>query len=146
MQRSYLKLFPHAFLILERQSATIDSSRLSATPEGIPEQKLASWSLETPWSFDTLSEYLNLQHLTPFQRTVYASLCAVGTGQTTTYKHLANAVGHPRSARAVGMCMRINPFVVLVPCHRVCKTDGSLGGYSGGLHWKSLLLSTEATL
>ena len=53
-------------------------------------------------------------------------------GQTRTYKWVAEQVGSPGAVRAVGQALRNNPYPVMIPCHRVIKSDGSLGGYAGG--------------
>ncbi|MCS6914565.1 MAG: methylated-DNA--[protein]-cysteine S-methyltransferase [Myxococcales bacterium] len=79
----------------------------------------------------------------PFHRKVLTALCAVDYGQTTTYGQLARAVGRPGGARAVGQAVGMNPIAILVPCHRVLASDGSLGGYSAGLERKRMLLEIE---
>lgn len=79
----------------------------------------------------------------PFQRLVLQTLCAVDYGHTTTYGQLARAVKRPKGARAVGQAVGMNPIAILVPCHRVLASDGSLGGYSAGLERKRLLLDIE---
>ncbi len=70
------------------------------------------------------------QGLSPFQRAVYGALCRVPAGRVTTYAALAHAVGC-RSPRAVGQALRRNPFAPVVPCHRVIRSDLSLGGFGG---------------
>ena len=68
-------------------------------------------------------------------------------GQTTTYGRLAAKAGRPRAARAVGTVMNRNPIPIVLPCHRVVGSTGSLVGYAGGLHVKRALLTLEgATL
>lgn len=79
-----------------------------------------------------------------FRRTVVALLAEIGYGQTRTYAELAEAAGSPRAARAVGSACATNPLPLVLPCHRVLRSDGSLGGYSGGLDAKRLLLALEA--
>lgn len=66
-------------------------------------------------------------------------------GQTRSYKEMAEMVGNPKAVRAVGTACATNPLPVVVPCHRVLRTDGSLGGYIGGLDAKTTLLELEAT-
>lgn len=79
-----------------------------------------------------------------FKRNVLATLRSlVGPGQTTSYGELAAAVGHPGAARAVGSTMATNPVPIIVPCHRVLASDGTLGGYGGGLDMKRGLLRIE---
>lgn len=78
-----------------------------------------------------------------FQRRVLRQLVRVGFGQLTTYGDLARRVGKPGAARAVGAAMASNPVPILVPCHRVVASDGSLGGFSGGLEVKRRLHAHE---
>lgn len=88
---------------------------------------------------------LAISHLTPFQRRVVDRCRRIPYGQTMSYGHLADAVGAPRAARAVGSVMRCNRFPLLVPCHRVVNSDGSLGNYSAptGVSMKARLLELE---
>lgn len=79
-----------------------------------------------------------------FRRQVQQSLPTIGYGHTVTYAELARAVGNPKAVRAVGTACATNPLPVVVPCHRVLRTDGSLGGYLGGLEAKSALLAMES--
>ena len=80
----------------------------------------------------------------PYHKQVLQRLAKVPYGQTVTYKDLAVATGNPKAVRAVGSAMRRNPIVLLIPCHRVVKTDGSLGNYSaGGPANKEWLLTFE---
>ena len=81
---------------------------------------------------------------TSFQRRVWRELLAVGFGRTTTYKAIAEAVGRPAATRAVGGANHRNPVSIIVPCHRVVGSDGSLTGYGGGLWRKEWLLRHEA--
>jgi methylated-DNA-[protein]-cysteine S-methyltransferase len=81
---------------------------------------------------------------TPFQERVWAALRTIPYGQTWTYRELAQAIGRPSAVRAVGLANGRNPVSIVVPCHRVIGTDGSLTGYGGGLAAKEQLLSLEA--
>jgi len=78
-----------------------------------------------------------------FRRTVLDHLVQVPYGQTESYAQVARATEHPRAVRAVGSACATNPLPVVVPCHRVLRSDGSLGGYIGGLAAKSRLLELE---
>jgi methylated-DNA-[protein]-cysteine S-methyltransferase len=80
---------------------------------------------------------------TPFQREVWAALLAIPFGRTTSYRQLAMRVGRPAAYRAVGMANGRNPISIVVPCHRVIGSDGSLTGYGGGIERKSWLLAHE---
>jgi methylated-DNA-[protein]-cysteine S-methyltransferase len=80
---------------------------------------------------------------TDFQRRVWAELRKIPYGETTTYGELAERLGRPTAARAVGMANGRNPISIIVPCHRVIGSTGSLTGYGGGLPRKRYLLSFE---
>ena len=81
---------------------------------------------------------------TPFQRRVWAALRQIPYGQTWSYRELAAAIGNPAAVRAVGLANGRNPIAVVIPCHRVIGSDGSLTGYGGGLDRKRYLLDLEA--
>jgi methylated-DNA-[protein]-cysteine S-methyltransferase len=84
---------------------------------------------------------------TPFQRKVWKALRKVPVGKTWSYAQLAARIGHPAAVRAVGAANGLNPISIVVPCHRLIGSDGSLTGYGGGLHRKEWLLRHEgATL
>lgn len=78
-----------------------------------------------------------------FRGTVQEYLPSIGYGHTLTYRQVAEAVGNPGAIRAVGSACATNPLPVIVPCHRVLRTDGTLGGYVGGLDAKRTLLALE---
>lgn len=80
---------------------------------------------------------------TPFQRKVWAALLEIPYGETRSYADIARAIGQPRAFRAVGMANHHNPVCIIVPCHRVVASDGSLCGYGGGLPMKQYLLDLE---
>jgi methylated-DNA-[protein]-cysteine S-methyltransferase len=80
---------------------------------------------------------------TPFQRQVWAALCEIPYGETTSYGELAARLGRPNAARAVGLANGRNPIGIIVPCHRVVGADGALTGYGGGLDRKEHLLAFE---
>ncbi len=80
---------------------------------------------------------------TPFQRQVWEELRKIERGQTRTYAEIARALGNPRAVRAVGRACATNPVSLLVPCHRVIREDGHLGGYRWGLERKEQLLAWE---
>lgn len=81
---------------------------------------------------------------TPFQQRVWQALAAIPSGSTVTYGALANSIGAPRSVRATGAAVGRNPISIVLPCHRVVGSDGSLTGYAGGLERKRALLALEA--
>jgi methylated-DNA-[protein]-cysteine S-methyltransferase len=80
---------------------------------------------------------------TAFQRRVWDALLGIGYGQTVSYGELADEIGQPTAARAVGLANGRNPVSIIVPCHRVVGADGSLTGYGGGLDNKQRLLELE---
>ena len=81
--------------------------------------------------------------LTRFQRRVLKAVSQIPAGETRTYKWVAGIVKSPNAARAVGQALRKNPYPLLIPCHRVISSDGSLGGFSLGLKLKKRLLELE---
>jgi methylated-DNA-[protein]-cysteine S-methyltransferase len=83
---------------------------------------------------------------TPFQRKVWEALRDIPAGSTLSYADLARRIGEPRAVRAVGAANGANPVAVIVPCHRVIGTDGTLTGYGGGLDRKQWLLAHEGVL
>jgi methylated-DNA-[protein]-cysteine S-methyltransferase len=80
---------------------------------------------------------------TSFQRRVWMALSAIPYGQTVSYGQLAAGLGAPAASRAVGLANGRNPISIVVPCHRVIGSDGSLTGYGGGLDRKRFLLALE---
>jgi len=81
---------------------------------------------------------------TPFQRAVWREIAKVRFGERITYAELARRAGYPGSARAAGAATGRNPLGVIVPCHRIVGTNGSLTGYAGGLSRKKAFLALEA--
>jgi methylated-DNA-[protein]-cysteine S-methyltransferase len=82
-------------------------------------------------------------HGTPFQRRVWEQLLRIPYGETRSYGDLAAALGNPGASRAVGLANGKNPVSIIVPCHRVVGSNGSLTGYGGGLERKQRLLDFE---
>lgn len=83
---------------------------------------------------------------TPFQQSVWEALRGIPAGRTLSYGGLAQQLGRASAVRAVGAAIGRNPVAVIVPCHRVLGTSGSLTGYAGGLERKAALLRLEGTL
>jgi methylated-DNA-[protein]-cysteine S-methyltransferase len=86
---------------------------------------------------------VRLSRGTPFQRSVWEAMRSIPHGDTISYAELANRVGKPGAARAVGQAVGANPVPLLIPCHRVVGADGGLGGFGGGLPMKRELLRQE---
>jgi AraC family transcriptional regulator, regulatory protein of adaptative response / methylated-DNA-[protein]-cysteine methyltransferase len=80
---------------------------------------------------------------TPFQQAVWAELRRIPAGETRSYADIAKAVGQPKAVRAAGTANGANKIAILIPCHRVIRSDGTLGGYAYGLERKRVLLERE---
>ncbi len=86
---------------------------------------------------------LDLSGLTPFQRKALEVVKTIPYGETRTYKWVAREMGNPKAARAVGQALKRNPYPIIIPCHRVIRSNGKLGGYSKGTQKKKRLLKEE---
>jgi methylated-DNA-[protein]-cysteine S-methyltransferase len=93
---------------------------------------------------DTLD--CDLEGVSPFTRRVLTAAAEIERGQTRSYQWLARQIGMPRAARAVGNALGSNPVPIIIPCHRVVRGDGSLGGYAFGQQMKRALLQAEGAL
>jgi len=124
---------------------------VGAGPEAAPTRGLAAALA------DELAEYfagrrtrfsvpVDLSACTPFQRRVLEACARVPAGSTTTYAALARDAGCAGAARAVGTALARNPVLILVPCHRVLRADGGLGGFLAGPEWKRRLLALEGVV
>jgi O-6-methylguanine DNA methyltransferase len=82
------------------------------------------------------------QH-TPFRQSVWRTTLGIPYGETRSYQWVAQEIGRPRAARAVGQALAANPMPIVVPCHRVLASDGGLAGFGGGLDMKRRLLALE---
>lgn len=88
---------------------------------------------------------VKMKQYSPFSQAVWRACAAIPRGETRTYGWIAERIGKPDASRAVGRALGANPFAPTIPCHRVVRSDGSLGGYSGagGLKTKRRLLEQE---
>jgi methylated-DNA-[protein]-cysteine S-methyltransferase len=111
----------------ERQARVLDAAMRSL---------VAGRPLKDPLNIDW-------RGITPFRRQVLEECASIPAGETRTYAWLAEQAGRPRAARAAGRVMATNPWPLLIPCHRVLGSDGSLHGYGGGLAMKEALLRAE---
>lgn len=93
-----------------------------------------------PFAFDLPLSPLG----TEFELKIWKAIASVPSGETISYAGLAHASGNPRATRATGTACGRNPIPVIIPCHRIIRKDGSLGGYTGGLSIKKTLLGLEA--
>lgn len=89
---------------------------------------------------------LDLRETTPFQRAVLELVHSIPYGETRTYAWVAKNLGKPKAFRAVGQVLARNPLPIIVPCHRVIGSDGSLVGFGSGLELKKHLLDIEASI
>lgn len=89
---------------------------------------------------------LDWQEITGFRRRVLRATVAVPYGEASDYKSIAGAAGSPAGARAAGNALGANPLPIVIPCHRVLHRDGGLGGYTGGLDRKRVLLALEGAV
>lgn len=155
MQKQTLRYFEHPILgvlVLSGSSSQgLQSLDFSAVPPSSP-------SADDPLLKqveDLLQRYLlgekidfNPLPLSPegtdFQQAVWKTLCHIPYGTTRSYKWMADQLGKPNASRAIGQANGKNPIPIIIPCHRVIQHDGSLGGYSGGLHIKEFLLTLES--
>jgi len=80
---------------------------------------------------------------TTFMKEVWAELCKISYGKTASYKEVAQNIGSPKAARAVGLANNRNPIPIFIPCHRVIGANGALTGYRGGIEMKKILLELE---
>ncbi|MFI9380710.1 methylated-DNA--[protein]-cysteine S-methyltransferase [Kutzneria sp. NPDC052558] len=112
---------------------------LDASPFGAVIEQLAAYFDGTLDTFDLPLAPRG----TPFQRRVWTALCEIPYGETISYGELAEQIGRPSAARAVGLANGKNPISIIVPCHRVVGSGGGLTGYGGGLARKQYLLDFE---
>jgi len=86
---------------------------------------------------------LDLRLGTPFQQKVWKKLLTIPYGKTRSYKWLASKIKNPQASRAVGNANGMNPLPIIIPCHRIIKENGDLGGYTGGVNIKRFLINLE---
>jgi AraC family transcriptional regulator of adaptative response/methylated-DNA-[protein]-cysteine methyltransferase len=126
-EASLRRLFPHATIVR-------DEGGLKELVEG------ALRAIERPLAMPDLP--IDVAG-TAFQEAVWRELRKIPAGETRSYAEIAAAIGHPKAVRAVGSANGDNHVCVLIPCHRVIRSDGSLGGYGGGIERKKKLLAAE---
>ena len=91
----------------------------------------------------SFSDNLDFSNASAFQKQVWQAARLIPYGETRSYGWLARQIGKPKAARAVGQALGKNPFLIIVPCHRVIAGNGTLGGFGGGLAMKQALLELE---
>ena len=92
-----------------------------------------------------VSAILSNRDISQFEKTVYCAVLSIPKGEVRSYKWVAAAIGKPKACRAVGNALNKNPWPVEVPCHRVIRSDGSLGGYYKGSALKKRMLIREGS-
>ena len=107
--------------------------------------KLWAWMKVTEWNLPVMN--MNEMRGTDFQKLVWSEVLSIPRGEVRSYKQIARAIGRPLSYRGVANACASNPYAPEVPCHRVIKSDGSLGGFSAveGVKLKERLLKFEKT-
>jgi len=141
---------PFGKLAIAAESSDITAVQFADVLEGRGPRKgdrftdLAARQLEEYFSGKRTSFELPLHPIgTPFRRSVWTSLGTIPYGETRSYKDVARLIGNPGASRAVGMALNKNPLLIVVPCHRVTGSDGSLTGYAASLDIKKRLLEFE---
>ncbi|MFI9651559.1 methylated-DNA--[protein]-cysteine S-methyltransferase [Guyparkeria halopsychrophila] len=127
------------------EGAVEDHPPRRALPNGYADvgQALADWQMRIDSRFDWTTHPGFPKVGTAFQRSVWSALCRVPWGESVGYGELAQRVGRPGAARAVGQAVGANPWAPLIPCHRVLAANYGLGGYAQGTRIKSRLLAIE---
>ena len=133
----------HLEAILQKEYPAAQIERFSADEPG----KLSHWAEALIQHISTGEPSVDLPldiRVTVFQGRVYQALRAIANGQTRSYGEIAKEIGRPKAVRAVANACADNPVALTVPCHRVIRGNGDLGGYGGGVHRKRELLAREA--
>jgi methylated-DNA-[protein]-cysteine S-methyltransferase len=119
------------------------SPRVLAAPRKLdePRRELEQYFTGARQRFDVPLDW-QLTH--GFARRVLEATARIPYGATSTYKQVATQAGNPKASRAAGNALGSNPIPIIVPCHRILHTTGGLGGYTGGLDRKRLLLAVES--
>jgi methylated-DNA-[protein]-cysteine S-methyltransferase len=137
------------YLIEHFLPGTLDTARLCVASNKVTstarrlQKLLEKYFAGKPVEFAAKDLPIDWNVYSAFERRVAVSLLKTGYGKLTTYSGLAMTAGHPKAHRAVGNVMAKNPFPLLIPCHRVIRADGRMGGFSGGQGWKVRLLEIE---
>ena len=138
------------FIIYDEASDQVTSVTLSShlpNHKNLPEKvKKFQWALTSYFRGEEVPLSLGLELKgTDFQKKVWLELQRIPFGQTRSYHEIAKSIGHAKAYRAVGTAVSKNPYLILIPCHRVLKNDGSIGGFAWGAEIKKILLDHEKT-
>ncbi|MCD8015323.1 MAG: methylated-DNA--[protein]-cysteine S-methyltransferase [Lachnospiraceae bacterium] len=145
--------FPYGTIVLEYENDVLYKLRCTPEEKQITSELMRDRSEFSDGVYRQVQEFLagkrrnfDVKYClngTDFQMKVWAALRQIPYGETRSYKQIAEALGQPKAVRAVGMANNKNPLMLLIPCHRVIGSDGSLVGYAGGLEMKQALLAAE---
>ena len=136
--KKHYKLTDDDFKFIEKNSLTRDDPAQALLLDAITQ--VDEYAQEQRTHFDLP---LDLSMGTDFQQRVWRELQSIKLGSTISYATLATRIGNPKACRAVANANGKNPFSLIIPCHRVIASDGTLGGYTGGLDKKQYLLALE---
>ena len=126
-------------IIMNRYS---DCGQESGGPEQL-KRYLFDYFRGVPVNFDSLELDLDLEGFSDFERMVFGVAQTVSYGKVCSYQQIAGEIGRPLACRAVGNALGKNPIPILIPCHRILRKNGEVGGFSAGLDWKKKLLELE---
>jgi methylated-DNA-[protein]-cysteine S-methyltransferase len=132
------------YIVIEQIGGQICRISLSDQPPAEGHSKAAEQILNHILGRGNADLDLDFSGFTEFQRDIYRTVLAIPRGKTLTYGQVAEFSGHPGAARAVGRAMAVNPYPLVMPCHRGVASDG-LGGYGFGLKMKEKILALERT-
>ena len=143
--------FPKIFRILLSNSETLSTQLVkiafpSSVESSCTEIDVVASQIEAFFTGEDISFSLEIARLdicSEFQQKVLRAEHAIPRGHVSTYHRIAKHVGKPSGARAVGTALANNPFPILIPCHRAIRSNGTIGGYQGGLSMKQALLEME---
>lgn len=127
---------------LGRSAVRVGTLTIDCRAAGVSPAKLAP-KLKAYLAGKPVRFRIKLSTGTSFQRKVWRAMLSIPRGQTRSYAWLAKKIGQPKAVRAVANACGANPVPIIVPCHRVIASDGSLGGFGGGLPMKKRLLKLE---
>jgi len=130
------------YVIVEESAGTVKRIRLSRRAPELKFSEMAARIGEHIRGGPRPDLDLDMSRCTDFQMAIYSAVLNIPRGSTATYSDIARIAGRPRAARAVGAALRMNPFPIMIPCHRVVASNG-IGGYSQGIDIKLQLLEVE---
>lgn len=147
MNKAVCSFFDGSLIVEGREDAVekVDFSfdRLEESPGSGEVHKAILQMMEYRDGKRTTFDFVLDINATEFRKKVFVELMKVGFGETVSYGELARRIGNPKGARAIGNAMNHNPCMIVVPCHRVIGSNGSLVGFAGGLELKQRLLDLE---